>query len=420
MWVRRLFPGRPPRQREQQQERGALSDGRHRIAASVATNRVMGAITWDRLRSLAGFRAQTGCAISFFIGFDPSTAPTIPDAKTKINSLLDEAHKSVFANRGELTRDEKQGLQDDLDRIRRWLTQAFDRDGANGVALFAAALDNVFETLRVRSVLPDVVRVGPDFYLAPLVPLVGRGDGALVAVVGREKGVLLKLEDGRLTELADLSEEQPGRHDQGGWSQARFQRHIDELADKHLRTVAEEIDQLVRNGTAHRVVVVCPEETKGEFESMLSHEAARAVVGWAQGEQYASPTDLLAIAEPWLEQARFREETQELDRWQEEAGRNGRAAAGWEQTLEAASDGRVELLLFVDGSQQTAYQCPRCGRASIRDGACPLDGTRMEEREDAADLAVHQTLAHGGTVRALPRERPELGPVQGIAAVLRY
>jgi len=33
---------------------------------------------------------------------------------------------------------------------------------------------------------------------------------------------------------------------------------------------------------------------------------------------------------------------------------------------------------------------------------------------------VHRTLAHGGSVRALPRERLELGPVEGIAALLRY
>ena len=36
------------------------------------------------------------------------------------------------------------------------------------------------------------------------------------------------------------------------------------------------------------------------------------------------------------------------------------------------------------------------------------------------DLAVHRTLAHGGDVRALARERQELGPVEGIAALLRY
>jgi hypothetical protein len=44
----------------------------------------------------------------------------------------------------------------------------------------------------------------------------------------------------------------------------------------------------------------------------------------------------------------------------------------------------------------------------------------MEPRDDGVDLAVHRTLAHGGSVRALSRERPELGPVEGIAALLRY
>jgi peptide chain release factor subunit 1 len=380
----------------------------------------VGTVSWERLRELAGFRAEHGCAISFYIGFDPSTSPTIPDAMTKINSLLDEAQKSSAATRRDLTHDQKLGLQQDFDRLRRWLTTEFTRDGTKGVAIFAAGLDNFWSVITVPTVLPDGVRVAPDFYLTPLVPLVGRGDGALVVVVGREKGVILRLREGRLEELEDLSEEQPGRHDQGGWSQARYQRHIDELADKHLRTVAEELDRHVRSGTADRIVIVCPEEAKGEFEDMLTHEVRKAVVGWAAGEQYATLAELLAIAEPWLEQHRVAKETAALARWQEEAGRNGRAASGWAQTLEAASDGRVDLLLFAQGAQKTAFQCPQCGRASMNNGACPLDGTAMEQREDAADVAVHQTLAHGGSALALPRERLELGPVEGIAALLRF
>jgi peptide chain release factor subunit 1 len=397
-----------------------MSHAMNKIIPPVARNRNVGTISWERLRDLARFRAQHGCAISFYIGFDPSTTPTLPDAATKINSLLDEAHKSAFANRSELTHDQKVGLQNDLERIRRWLSVDFRRNGTNGVAIFAAGPDNFWNVVTVGPVLPDEVRTGPDFYLSPLVPLVGRGDGALVVVVGREKGVILRLNNGRLEELEDLTEEQPGRHDQGGWSQARFQRHIDELADKHLRTVAEELDRHVRVGTADRIVIVCPEDTKGEFEDMLTHEVRKAVVGWAAGEQYATPAELLAIAEPWLEEARRAKETAVLARWQEEAGRNGRAASGWEQTLEAASDGRVDLLLFSQDARKKAYQCPQCGRASMTNGACPLDGTAMEERVDATDVAIHQTLEHGGIALALSRERPELGPVEGIAALLRF
>ena len=48
-------------------------------------------ITWDELRDLAGFEAEKGCAISLYLGLDPSVTPTPGDAVTRLHSLLDEA-----------------------------------------------------------------------------------------------------------------------------------------------------------------------------------------------------------------------------------------------------------------------------------------------------------------------------------------
>jgi len=379
-----------------------------------------GSVTSNRLRELAEFRAESGCAISLYLGFDPSTSATIPAAVTKINSLLDEAQKSILAERKQLTHEQKLGLQSDLDEIRRFLTEEFDRNGVRGIAIFAAGLDHFWSANGLIEGVPDDVRVGPDFYLTPLVPLLGRGEGALVAVVGRELGNVYELRGGRLEEIADHTEAAPFRRtDQGGWSQARYQRHVDELADRHLRTVADELDRRIRAG-ARQIIVFASEENRAEFDDMLSHEARKAIIGVGPDVPHATPTELLEHARPFLEQARLAEQTETLARWQEEAGRNGRAASGWEQTLEAASDGRVELLLFQEGVNRQAYQCPSCTRAQTQDGACPLDGTRLEARKDGIDLAVHQTLAHGGDVRSLARERLELGPVEGIAALLRY
>jgi peptide chain release factor subunit 1 len=388
---------------------------------SVAKNLGMtGTVTTERLRELAAFRVEQGCAISLYLGFDPSTSATIPAAGVKFNSLLDEAQKSAFATRRELTHDQKLGLQSDFDRIRTFLTEEFDRSGVHGVAIFAAGLDNFWTVVPLSETVPDDTRVAPDFYVAPLVPLVGRGNGAIVAVIDRERGLLFVLKNGRLAPLADLTEEQPGRHDQGGWSQARFQRHIDELVRDHLRTVADDLDKQLRRGIARHVVVIGPEEARSDFEGLLSQEAKSAVIGMTSGEGHASPTEFLELALPFIEQVRLAEETEILERWQAEAGRNGRAAAGWEETLESASDGRVEILLFQQGIQRQAYQCPKCGRAQAVDGACPLDGTHMEPRDDGVDVAVHRTLAHGGDVHSLTRERAELEPAEGIAALLRF
>jgi peptide subunit release factor 1 (eRF1) len=143
------------------------------------------------------------------------------------------------------------------------------------------------------------------------------------------------------------------------------------------------------------------------------------VIGWTSAESHATPAELLQHVEPLLEEWRGEQETETVERWREEAGRNGRAAAGWGPTLEAASDGRVELLLFEDGSDRAAWECPACGRVASDGGACPLDGTQMERRDEGIDLAVHQTLAHGGTVWAL-HQRRDLDPVEGIGALLRF
>jgi peptide chain release factor subunit 1 len=373
-------------------------------------------VSWDSLRELATFQAANGCAISVYVDLDPSVTPTPGDLQSRVRSLLDRAGQTAPRSAGHAARE---GLKADLERIAHYLTEELNRDGAHGVAVFCAGLDNFWLPLALTDSVRDKVKVGRSFYLAPLVPLVGRGEGALVALVGREQGQLYLLQRGRLVPLADHTEEQPGRHDQGGWSQANYQRHIDSLVHDHLRRVADELDRQVRRLRGSRVVIACSEETKGELQDVLSNEVRRALAGWTQAQSHATPTELLEVARPVLERWREHEETEAVERWREEAGRNGRATTGWEATLEAASDGRIEVLLYEDGADHKAWQCPKCGRASLAAGNCPLDGTRMDESDHGLDLAVHQTLGHGGRVWALQR-RQDLEPVEGIGALLRY
>jgi peptide chain release factor subunit 1 len=376
-------------------------------------------VSWDGLRELAEFRAEKGCAISLYVDLDPSTTPTAGDAATRISALLNDGQRHSEDNNRGLTHDQRLALKKDFERIRDWFSSEFDRDGAHGLAVFTAGLDNVWRPRALIESVPDRVRVGREFHLAPLVPLVGRGDGALVAFVGRERGELFRLRAGRLDEVVDRTDEVPGRHDQGGWSQARYQRHIEKLVAEHLKEVAEDIDRRVRRAPGTKVIVVSSEETRAELEEMLSTEAKNAVVGWTTAEAHASPQELLELTSPILEDARAKEEADLIERWREGAGRGGRAASGWAETLEAASDARVEVLLYEDGADHEAWQCPACGRLSANGGQCPLDGTETEQRDDGLDLAVHQTVAHGGTVWAVTAH-DDLGPVEGVGALLRY
>jgi peptide chain release factor subunit 1 len=372
---------------------------------------VAATITWEQLRDLAAFRASDGCAISLYVDLDPSTAPTAADVQSRVASLLSDADRQV--------EDAPKGMRDDLERIRTWLESEFDRSGLRGLAVFADGPDDLWLTIGTAEPVDDAVRISDQLHVAPLVSLAANGDDALVAVVGRERGQVFRIQGGELREIADESEEVPGRHGQGGWSQGRFERHIDEIVDRHLRNVAATLERCARAASGVHVVLVGTEETVAEFESMLPADLRAAVVGKTSAEAHADGAALLAAVRPVLDEWWAKREEELVERWREEAAKDGRAATGWEATLEAASAGRVDTLLVQPGTDRPAYECPSCGRAQLEDGSCPIDGATMERRDDGIDVAVHKTVENGGTVQLI-RDRRDLDPVGGLAALLRY
>ena len=374
-------------------------------------------VTEGLLRDLAAFRASNGCAISLYVDFDRASAATIPAEKTKFHARVDEARKAAEARARDRGRDCKLAIEADIARLDEWGEREFDRDGARALAIFASSVDGLFRVVPLLDPVSDGWQIGPELWIAPLAGQLGRGQGAVVAVVTRERGAIYRLDGGRLEEIADESEEVPGQHDQGGWSQARYQRHIENIVLRHLKSVGEELDRTLHNQHPH-LVVVAPEEMRSELESNLTHEVRESIVGWVNANVQANETDLLALVRPLLDEARAREDAATLERWEAERGRGGKVAAGWKQTLDAASDARVDVLLVGEAAQHQAWSCPQCGRASADGGRCPLDDTKLEEREDAVDLAIHQTVLHGGTVVRFGVGA--LGDADGIGAVLRF
>jgi len=375
-------------------------------------------LSWQTLGELAGFRARNGCALSFYVDLDPRLTPTTADALTRVNALADEAGKRFDSPRSGRRHDEKLSLRDGLARIRAYFEGEFQRDGSRGVAVFVAARDDLWRPLPLATPVPDAVKVADDLYLTPLVPLAD-GESVLVAAVGRERGDLYELRKGRLEPLAHRFDEQPRRHDQGGWSQANYQRHVDNLAAQHLRGVADEIDREIRRRKDVCLVLACPEEARAELTELLSAEARAACIGWVPAEAHADGAALLAGIEPVLRRHREDREASLVTRWHDALGMNGRASAGWGPTVEAATDGRIATLLYEPRANEPVRRCPRCGRLELERDECPLDGTPLDRREEGLDLVLHQTLLRGGKACVMS-SRPDLGPVGGIGALLRY
>ena len=379
-------------------------------------------ITPARLRELAASREGHGKVLSLYVNLDPTAFATRPARATEINSVLDEAERAVRDDE-RLTHDERVGLRSDLVLAREALTRNLDFDGARGLALFSGS--GLFEMLRLPRPVPHHVAIGDAPHVEPLTRL-GTGGLWWIALVDRRRARLLAGTPDGLVELWRVDDEIHGQHDQGGWSQARYQRSVDKEADDHLRGVGDELARRLRTVKIDGLLLGGSHETLAHFEALLHNDVARCVKGHFEADVWNSTADdVLAAARPVLEDLRRGADAELLERLAAGLGKDGRATAGLEATLAAVHERRVETLLVDEGLAAAGVRCPQCGWLGITAGAaCPADGSATEPEPNVVETAIQATLLQDAQVRTLRRERPDdpepLAQHEGIAAITRF
>jgi peptide chain release factor subunit 1 len=342
----------------------------------------------DRLRQLAGLRPSTGKVLSVYVDLDPATFATQPARAAQIGSLLDEADRRT--RDGDLDHAANTALRDDVARVRDWLrSDAFSAKGAHAVAIFACGSEGLFETLRLPDAVPPAVVVNDTAWLDPLV---GRRRRCLALVSRRVLRVLLDSPEGELREVADVVDEIHGQHEQGGWSQARYQRSIEQDVRIHLERSAAALFELDRQDPFDVLAVGAAPELWPDVERALHPYLRERTLGRFDVDvEHASPEAALAAAQPLLDEAERRHVDGLLERLHAGLGSGERAVAGVEPVVAALAERRVETLLYSD---------------------------ELAER-DVLDDAIASAVLQSADVLAL-RDRPELGPHGGIAALLRF
>jgi peptide chain release factor subunit 1 len=369
------------------------------------------------LRALATYRAPRPTAITCYLDLDPGTVPTAKDLASHVTSVLDAARRS--AERVASDHDTTMRLRDDLERVESYLVDELDRSGAHGLGLFVSGDHDRWSEVRLPAAVDDAAYVGTTFVTFPLLEHAERDRDVIVAAVGRFRGTLWRLAGSRMSELVDETRDGQGQHDQGGWSQARYQRSVDEDAREHMQVVADALAARIRQGSDLSLVIACAEDQRNAFLELLESRVREAVIGFVDLQKQDDGDTLAPKARAVLEERLASERRSLLGRWREEVGqRGGRATETWEDTLRAAWEGRIDVLL-VDGRTEPGYECPTCGRGHAHPGRCEVDSTPLDEALGGTlELAVRGTLSNDGAVRHASRD--ELADTPGAATLLRY
>jgi peptide subunit release factor 1 (eRF1) len=377
-------------------------------------------ITRDRLRRLAEADVGGAKVLSLFLNLDPREFATPPARSTEVRSLLDRAGRLVRDEAEALTHEQKESLKGDLDRVASELGNGAGTKGAHGLAIFSCSAAGLFEMLRLSEPVDHepVISDGP--YLAPLSGI-GEAGKWCVVLVNRRTARLFCGSSDSLEEVALVDDATRNKHEQGGWSQANYQRSVDKDVQDHLKHVAEVVFLQMKPELPEGVLVGGPQETITDFEGTLHPYLRERLAGRIDIDvENTSPEDVRRTAGERIAAVAREREDKALGRLAELFGSNGRAASGLADVLTAVHEQRVEVLLVDRGYTAPGVCCPQCGFLGGEGLAeCPADGTPVERREDVVEAAIERAIKQSANVHVL-RDRPELASHGHIAAILRF
>jgi peptide chain release factor subunit 1 len=358
--------------------------------------------------------------VSLYLDLDPERFATAPARASQIRSLIDEAAREVERDETR-SHEERIALREDLERISSYLhSREPPFKGARALAVFCSVRDDLFEVVQMARPAEGFVAIERTPYIEPLIRS-AEDRRWCVALVNRRAARILTGPGDQLEERQRIKDDVPSQHDQGGLSQANYERSVEKDVEDHLRRVAEMLSRLLRRDRFDRLALGGPTEVVSRLEALLHEELRGRLTSRRVEVDLSSATDdqiHAAVARLVEEDERHRERTA-LDRLAAGIGRGGRAAGGPEATLEALTERRVETLLLENGFDRRGGRCPSCGLSLETHDRCPADGSELEELDHLREGAVEAALAQDAEV-VVVRHYPDLGPFQGIGALLRF
>lgn len=296
----------------------------------------------------------------------------------------------------------------DVDRIEKYLASEL-RPSTNGLALFACAGEgDFFEALQLGAPLERheiFVDHQPHLYTLALVnkqfpryaAVVADTDSARVLVFGLRSTV-----SEERVESTKLSRTQTG-----GWSQARYQRHMQHDHQHHAKEVLDVLDRVVRHEQIQHIVFAGDQVVIPLLQKHLTPFLATKVVDVLRLDIHTPERQVLEATLAAMRRQDARDDSEKVEQLIGDYRSGGLAVVGVPDVLAALSKGQVEEVLLSTSLNQFR-----------KDHEAPpwAEGTSSGNSFEAIMGQARQT---GAQFRLIEGARL-LDAVGGVAASLRY
>jgi peptide chain release factor subunit 1 len=327
----------------------------------------------------------------------------------------------------------------DVERIDTYLQRDL-RPSADGLAVFACAgADDFFEAIQL-----DVpvgfhrLYVENQPHLYPLARIDDQYPRFAAVVLDTNLARIFVFSTGQRVKERQVQSPKTKHVKVGGWSQARFQRHVEQYHQHHVKEVVDQLDRVVRADNIERIVVAGDEVVVPLLTKELTPALAARVVDIVRLDITAPDREVLETTLAALRRRDAETDAQVVDQLLDAVRGDGLGVVGPYDTLQALGRGQVdELVVTARPDVLTNIDPLVTGAASVgpepsgnaAEGLAAVnEATAAASRTSAPDLSAEEhvadrlvTLARQTAARTRFIEDPALlAEVGGVGAFLRF
>ncbi|HWQ34655.1 MAG TPA: Vms1/Ankzf1 family peptidyl-tRNA hydrolase [Blastocatellia bacterium] len=250
----------------------------------------------------------------------------------------------------ELRSPARESFDRDAERINVYLRDEL-RPSANGVAIFACSgANNFFEAIQLEAPLDEnLLHLGRQPYLFPLERVNDQYPPFAVLVADTNAAHLYVFGLGEKLEQQDVTSVNVNRSQVGGWSQARYQRHVDNFHHQHAKEVVDELEQLMGREEIRWIVLAGDEVIIPLLREQIPKQLEDSVIDVLRLDISTPEHEVMQAGLEAVRAHNAKDDAGKLEKlFNEDVGR-GLSVSGAHETLQALIRGQVEEL-FISAS----------------------------------------------------------------------
>jgi peptide chain release factor subunit 1 len=316
---------------------------------------------------------------------------------------------------------ERDSLDADLVRINRYLEQDI-RSTTQGIAIFACTgTNNFFEPVQLEvPIEANRLFIYDRPHMYPLARLLDQYQRYAVVLADTNAASIFVFALGRAIKRTELQNVKTNRTQVGGWSQMRFQRHVENYHLHHAKEVVDTLERLVRDERIECVMLAGDEQTIIPLlKDQMSKELSDKVIDVLKLGIDTSEREL--IEESLISYRRYNalNDMEKVDHLLDEYRGDGLAVAGVPQTLAAVSNGQVEELLIAASTNTLQFDKSEVGKVLALYGKTDVETEALDQRTVADELIKRATELSSARLTFI-EDDSVLKNVGGVGALLRY